>query len=96
MDNLNFVSYHNVFIIIGAIVRYSEGEPWSVLVIMPVVKQAQELLLSREIVFLDSTSGCESTGSTFTVIVTETKASIPSLCPPQLLEQHFHLYTTLK
>lgn len=54
--------------------KFSDEEPWSVLVITPVMGRAQQLSSSSEIIFLDSTSGCESTGSSFTVLVTATKA----------------------
>lgn len=80
--------------------KFGEEEPWSVLVITPVMRRAQELLSSSEIIFLDSTSGCESTGSSFTVLVTATKAGgIPIgvlLHPYQTAENYAKAFSLLQ
>ena len=73
---------------------------WSVLIMTPVMIRMQEQPSSSELVFLDSKSGCESTGSTFTVFVVASKAGgIPiatMLHPFQTTESYVNVFSLLK
>lgn len=47
---------------------------WAVLVVTPIMRRAQHLESSQEIIFVDSTASCDVTKSTATVMLTATKA----------------------
>lgn len=47
---------------------------WAVLAVTPLMKRAQEISASGEIIFIDSTSSVESEDNTVTLMLTATKA----------------------
>ncbi|XP_052131953.1 uncharacterized protein LOC127751840 [Frankliniella occidentalis] len=51
----------------------SDSECWACVVVTPIMKRAQKLASSGEIIFTDSTSNVEFTQSTFTLMLTATK-----------------------
>lgn len=52
-----------------------QGEAtWAVLIVTPIMKRAQKLKCSQEIIFLDSTSSVDTTSNSITVILTPSKA----------------------
>ncbi|KAK3926421.1 Flavin-containing monooxygenase FMO GS-OX3 [Frankliniella fusca] len=51
----------------------TDSDCWAVLVVTPIMKRAQELSSSGEIIFTDSTSNVEFTQSVFTLMLTATK-----------------------
>lgn len=51
-----------------------EESNWVVLVATPIMKRAQLLSSSKEIIFCDSSSSCDTLETTITVILTVTKA----------------------
>nr|XP_054924601.1 uncharacterized protein LOC126528195 [Dermacentor andersoni] len=55
---------------------YTAGTPdcWAVLVVTPIMQRAQSLDAAQEIIFVDSTSSCDVTRSTATIMLTTTKA----------------------
>ncbi|XP_023311305.1 uncharacterized protein LOC111691967 [Anoplophora glabripennis] len=48
--------------------------PWAVAVVTSIMQRAQQLNSSKEIIFCDSTSSCDSTETTVTILLTVTKA----------------------
>lgn len=46
---------------------------WCVTVVTPIMKRAQALMESKEIIFVDSTSSCDSEQTTITLVLTATK-----------------------
>lgn len=48
------------------------GAPWAILVVAPIMKRAQGVRNSREIVFLDSTASVDATSSNLTAVLTAT------------------------
>lgn len=58
---------------IDVIIDDDDKENWSVLVVTPIMKRTQKLAAAGEIVFIDSTSSCESTQSSITPILIATK-----------------------
>ena len=79
--------------------KYSQDKIWSVLIITSVMIRMQEQPSSSELVFLDSKSGCESTGSTFTVFVVASKTGgipIARLHPFQTTESYVNVFSLLK
>jgi len=51
-----------------------ESYPWAVLLVTPIMKRTQAQPSSGEIIFIDSTSSCDSTQSTLTLMLTATCA----------------------
>jgi len=58
----------------GIHVSIKHDNPWAVIIVTPIMKRAQELKCSSEIIFIDSTSSVETTNSTVTNILTLSKA----------------------
>ncbi|KAH7936586.1 hypothetical protein HPB49_001562 [Dermacentor silvarum] len=54
--------------------RSEDGQFWVVLVVTPIMKRTQELSAASEIIFIDSTSSCDASHSTLTVLLTATNA----------------------
>ncbi|KAH7981277.1 hypothetical protein HPB49_022884 [Dermacentor silvarum] len=52
----------------------TSNDCWAVLIVTPIMRRAQSLESSQNIVFVDSTSSCDADGSTATVLLTATKA----------------------
>lgn len=52
----------------------NEDAPWVVLVTTKIMKRAQLLDASREIIFCDSSSSCDTLETTITILLTATKA----------------------
>jgi len=48
-------------------------DPWVVLVVTPLNERAQKLKNSSEIIFMDSTSSCDVSMASVTVLLTDTK-----------------------
>ncbi len=51
-----------------------EESPWAVLVVTPVMKRTHNLFWSKNIVFVDTSSSCDSTSTNVTLMLTATKA----------------------
>ena len=89
-----------LFFLIGSIVKYKDDKLWTVLIITPVMNRMQQIPQSSEIIFLDSTTGCESTGSTYTVFIVATKACgvriAVMLHPSQTTESYTNAFSLLK
>ena len=51
-----------------------EEFPWAVLVVTEIMKRAQSLPSSKEIIFVDSTASCDTTQANITQVLTATKA----------------------
>ncbi|KAH7980227.1 hypothetical protein HPB49_013949 [Dermacentor silvarum] len=66
--------------------RSEDGQFWVVLVVTPIMKRRQELSAASEIIFIDSTSSCDASHSTLTVLLTATNAGAATCCcaHPQL------------
>lgn len=58
---------------IDVLIDDSDKENWSVLVVTPIMKRTQKLAAAGEIVFVDTTSSCESTHSSITPVLVATK-----------------------
>ncbi|KAH7948385.1 hypothetical protein HPB52_021092 [Rhipicephalus sanguineus] len=54
--------------------RTDDGQFWVVLVVTPIMRRAQQLKAASEMVFIDSTSSCDASHSTLTVLLTATNA----------------------
>lgn len=54
--------------------RTKDGASWAVLVATPIMRRAQQLHAAREIIFVDSTSSCDTTHATVTVLLAATSA----------------------
>lgn len=59
---------------LGISVYVNEDTPWVVLVTTKIMKRAQLLDASREIIFCDSSSSCDTLETTITILLTATKA----------------------
>jgi len=59
----------------GTHIAVEEDEDnWTVLIVTPIMRRAQDLKEASEIIFTDSTSSCDSERSNVTVLMTATKA----------------------
>lgn len=68
-------SCHMYFACAGTDVFTScRADCWAVLVTTPIMRRAQLLNSARDTIFVDSTSSCDATKSTVTVLLTATKA----------------------
>lgn len=65
----NITSY-----VVGISVNILEGSNWVVLISTPIMKRAQLLSSSKEIIFCDSSSSCDTLETTITIMLTITKA----------------------
>ncbi|GFV75450.1 SWIM-type domain-containing protein [Trichonephila clavipes] len=54
-------------------VQVHEGHLWAVLLVTPLMKRNHHLFSSKEIIFIDSTSSCEASSSTITILLSATK-----------------------
>lgn len=54
--------------------QQEDSNTWAVLVVTPMMRRCQQLEASREVIFIDSTSSCDATQSTLTVVLAATKA----------------------
>lgn len=50
------------------------NNPWSAIVVTPIMKRAQDMKCSREIIFIDSSSSMDTTNTTITNILSPSKA----------------------
>lgn len=50
------------------------NDPWAVIVVTPIMKRAQNLKCSKEIIFIDSSSSVDTTNITITNILSPSKA----------------------
>ncbi|GFY76252.1 SWIM-type domain-containing protein [Trichonephila inaurata madagascariensis] len=57
----------------GTTVKVHEDHLWAVLLVTPVIKRNHHLSSSKEIIFIDSTSSCEASSSTITILLSATK-----------------------
>jgi hypothetical protein len=55
-------------------VTIKEEHPWAVLVVTEVMQRAQALPCSGEMIFMDSSSSCDTSQATVTTMLTATKA----------------------
>jgi hypothetical protein len=58
----------------GVSLFVKETSPYAVLVVTDVMRRAQMLPSSKEMIFIDSSSSCDSTQATVTTLLTVTKA----------------------
>lgn len=88
------------FFIVGAVVKIHEQHPWSVIVVTEVMKRLHNLTASKEIIFVDSTSSCESTGTTVTIFLAGTKVGALPLAviihPDQTCDNFVSAFSLLK
>lgn len=54
--------------------RSTDGSSWAVLVATEIMRRAQELHAAAEIIFIDSTSSCDTMHATVTVLLAATSA----------------------
>ncbi|GFT14182.1 SWIM-type domain-containing protein [Trichonephila clavipes] len=54
-------------------VKVHEDHLWAVLLVTPLMKRNHHLFSSKEIIFIDSTSSCEASSSTITILLSATK-----------------------
>lgn len=77
-----------------------ETSNWVVLVATPIMKRAQMLSSSKEIIFCDSSSSCDTLETTITILLTITKAgAVPIallLHPGQSAESYKTAFEFLK
>ncbi|GFV26910.1 uncharacterized protein TNCV_1753691 [Trichonephila clavipes] len=59
---------------IGTTVKVHEDHLWAVLLVTPLMKRNHHLFSSKEIIFIDSTSSCEASSSTITILLSATKS----------------------
>lgn len=59
---------------LGISVYVNEDTPWVILVTTQIMKRAQLLSTSREIIFCDSSSSCDTLETMITILLTATKA----------------------
>lgn len=55
-------------------VSFKEESPWSVLIVTEILKKTQTLCTSKEMIFCDSSSSCNTRQSTVTILMAPTKA----------------------
>ncbi|KAK3913541.1 Ftsk domain-containing protein YdcQ [Frankliniella fusca] len=58
----------------GVTVVVREESPWAILIVTPVMRRTHDLFWSKNIVFVDTSSTCDSTSSNVTLMLTATKA----------------------
>lgn len=63
-----------MFIILGVTIKILKETLWAVLIVTPIMKRMHLMTCSSELIFIDSTSSCEATQSTLTVMLAVTKA----------------------
>ncbi|XP_077548927.1 uncharacterized protein LOC144162321 [Haemaphysalis longicornis] len=80
--------------------RTKDGASWAVLVATPIMRRAQQLHTARELIFVDSTSSCDATHATVTVLLAATSAgAVPIavlLHNAQTAEAYATAFTLLK
>lgn len=80
--------------------RSQDGQTWAVLVVTPIMRRTQQLDAAKEVIFIDSTSSCESTHSTVTVLLAATSAGAVPIAVVihncQTTEGYFGAFTLLK
>ncbi len=59
---------------LGVTVVVREESPWAILIVTPVMRRTHDLFWSKNIVFVDTSSTCDSTSSNVTLMLTATKA----------------------
>lgn len=60
-------------IFVGITVKVDKANPWVILIVTPLNQRVQQLQSSSEIIFLDSSSSCDVSMASVTVILTATK-----------------------
>lgn len=63
-----------MFFFLGISIIIHEEKPWAVLVITPLMKRVQHLSSSKELIFCDSTSSCDTTETTLTTVLAVSNA----------------------
>ncbi|KAE8741649.1 hypothetical protein FOCC_FOCC012852 [Frankliniella occidentalis] len=58
----------------GVTVVVKEESPWAILVVTPVMRRTHDLFWAKNIVFVDTSSSCDSTSTNVTLMLTATKA----------------------
>nr|XP_037279999.1 uncharacterized protein LOC119172965 [Rhipicephalus microplus] len=70
-EKMPLYAKHGVDVKLG---RSEDGQYWVVLVATPIMRRAQLLNAAKEIIFIDSTSSCDTSRSTVTVLLAATNA----------------------
>lgn len=53
-----------------------KNDPWVVLIITPLNERAQQIQSSREVIFIDSSSSCDVSMASVTVMLTATMVAL--------------------
>ncbi|XP_075731962.1 uncharacterized protein LOC119187259 [Rhipicephalus microplus] len=70
-EKMPLYAKHGIDVKLG---RSEDGQCWVVLVATPIMRRAQLLNAAKEIIFIDSTSSCDTSRSTVTVLLAATNA----------------------
>ncbi|GFY19477.1 SWIM-type domain-containing protein [Trichonephila clavipes] len=85
---------------IGTTVKVHEDHLWAVLLVTPLMKRNHHLFSSKEIIFIDSTSSCESSSSTITILLSATKVGALPLAvmihASQSIQNYINAFQLLK
>ena len=68
------------FTFLGTTVHFHEGDLWAILLATPVMKRIQKSQFAKEIIFVDSTTGCEASSSTMTILLAASKVGAVPIC----------------
>ncbi|GFW99443.1 retrovirus-related Pol polyprotein from transposon 412 [Trichonephila clavipes] len=81
-------------------VKVHEDPLWAVLLVTPLMKRNHHLFSSKEITFIDSTSSCEASSSTITILLSATKAGALPLAvmvhASQSIQNYINAFQLLK
>ncbi|GFY31643.1 SWIM-type domain-containing protein [Trichonephila clavipes] len=85
---------------IGTTVKVHEDHLWAVLLVTPLMKRNHHLFSSKEIIFIDSTSSCEASSSTITILLSATKVGALPLAvmihASQSIQNYINAFQLLK
>ncbi|GFU19463.1 SWIM-type domain-containing protein [Trichonephila clavipes] len=85
---------------IGTTVKVHEDHLWAVLLVTPLMKRNHHLFSSKEIIFINSTSSCEVSSSTITILLSATKVGTLPLAvmihASQSIQNYINAFQLLK
>ncbi|GFW77435.1 SWIM-type domain-containing protein [Trichonephila clavipes] len=85
---------------IGTTVKVHEDHLWAVLLVTRLMKRNHHLFSSKEIIFIDSTSSCEASSSTITILLSATKVGalplVVMIHASQSIQNYINAFQLLK
>ncbi|GFU35394.1 SWIM-type domain-containing protein [Trichonephila clavipes] len=95
----NTTSAETLRMLRGTTVKVHEDHLWAVLLVTPLMKR-NHLFSSKEIIFIDSTSSCEASSSTITILLSATKVGALPLAvmihASQSIQNYINAFQLLK